>query len=171
MSPPARATAADSRATPSCLASEHPRSPDSQEDLNKLPTLSLPTAAPVNRAPRTECPVLAHAVGALRSHRRYLPADMGTKVMSAAARWLLLRPSGRARLPQTDHRCWSANRLMLTTPGCPDLRALRNRRGRYEHSEERGPGSWWLGGPIRFARGVPQPDQRRLPWLTLASFW
>jgi hypothetical protein len=48
----------------------------------KLPNLSLPTAAPVDRAPRTERPVLAHTVGALRSHRGYLPADMGTKVMS-----------------------------------------------------------------------------------------
>jgi hypothetical protein len=98
-----------------------------------LPTLSLPTAAPVDRAPRTERPVLAHTVGALRSHRGYLSADMGTKVMSAAARWLLLCPSGRARLPQTDQRCWigyrGANRLMLTTPECPDLRALRKRRG------------------------------------------
>jgi hypothetical protein len=58
----------------------HPRAPGN--DLNKLPTLSLPTTAPVDRAPRTERPVLAHTVGALRSHRRYLSADMGTKVMS-----------------------------------------------------------------------------------------
>jgi len=31
---------------------------------------------------------------------------MGTKVMSAAARWLLFCPSGRARLQQADRRCW-----------------------------------------------------------------
>lgn len=39
-STPDEATAADSRASPPCLTSEHLRSPDSQEDLNKLPNLA-----------------------------------------------------------------------------------------------------------------------------------
>jgi hypothetical protein len=88
----------------------------------------LRTAAPVDRAPRTERLVLAHTVGGLRCHRGYLPADMGTKVMLAAARWLLFCLSGRARLgrarlPQAGRRCWigsrGANRLVLTT--CRDV--------------------------------------------------
>jgi hypothetical protein len=83
----------------------------------------LRTAAPVDRAPRTERPVLAHTLGGLRCHRGYLPADMGTKVVSAAARWLLFCPSGARKTP-TDgskvlDRFWSANRLVLTT--CRDV--------------------------------------------------
>ena len=80
-----------------------------------LPTLSLPTAAPVDRASRTEPPVLAHTVGALRSHRGYWSADMGTKVMSAAARWLLFCPSGRARLPQTDQDAGSVLKALTVS--------------------------------------------------------
>ena len=66
-----------------------------------LPILSFRRLALAHPAPRAERPLPAHTFGALRSHRSYLSADMGTKVMSAAARWLLFL-SVWARKTATD---------------------------------------------------------------------
>src|SRR5215469_16628421 len=97
---------------------------------------------------------------------------MGIKVMSAAARWLLLCPSGRARQPYRIKGADSVQEhFVLTTDRVLTYGLSGNEGRRYERSEERSPRSSRLGRRIRLGSGSRRADGRGLRWLRLVWSW